>query len=111
MEFTKFAAEFVKFCRGKLWALLMYTQVCSCVYSFIRVRDIPDSITRRKNISKFGQEHLRPSPRVHLYWEALPTPGPSMHRQRFGPRFEGTKDSQFGGTGRRNLRLSLCILD
>jgi len=22
-EFAKFAAEFVKFCRGKLWALLM----------------------------------------------------------------------------------------
>jgi len=34
-----------------------------------------------------------------------------LHRQRLGPGFGGQKIFNFVGTDRRNVHLSLCVLD
>ena len=34
-----------------------------------------------------------------------------FHRRGLGPGFGGQEIFNFGGTGRKNMRLSLCVLD
>jgi len=57
-EFTKFAAEFVKFCRGKLWAL------CICIKMFVQyllsifIQCLLSSFTQNKAMRVWFLKHL-----------------------------------------------------